>query len=69
MPCERYLQLKREYESAVNEHRLFKTPFCAGGTKKERAAVLKTLEQRRQEASVAFFNHAQNCEECKKEQR
>jgi hypothetical protein len=68
MPCEKYFQLNREHESAVNEHRLFKTPFGAGGTKKERAKVSQTLEEQRQEASVAFFNHAQHCEACKKEQ-
>jgi hypothetical protein len=66
MPCEKYFQLEREYESACNEQRLFKTPFGAGGTKKQRERVSQSLKDDAQKALIAFTNHQKNCEECKK---
>jgi hypothetical protein len=67
MPCAEYVRLKREYESAINEERLFKTPFGVGGTKKERAKVSQELADEKQKATIAFAKHVRACEECKKE--
>ncbi len=67
MACEEYDRLKREHESAMNDQRLFKTSFCAGGTKKERAKASQELQELGKKAATAFVSHQQSCEKCKKE--
>jgi hypothetical protein len=67
MSCEQYQQLKRNVESIANEIRLFKTPFGAGGTKKERDKALQLMNEEKQQAFTALAKHEQSCPECQRD--